>query len=95
VTEHISGRPVSRATYLHHGCRCDGCCEMNTQACADAKARRVAIAALGHPDGVAVAGATYRNWGCRCVGCSTAHRSDMAQYRATRRRQGRPVGVKS
>jgi hypothetical protein len=74
---HIEGRPVSRTTYVHHGCRCDGCREANRIGTYAHHARLAERAANGHPDGVEVSDSTYRNWSCRCEGCREAHAEVM------------------
>lgn len=44
-----------------------------------------------HIDGAAVSYATYQRLKCRCDGCVADHSRYQREYRARRRRTGRPV----
>lgn len=81
----------SGTSYVHHGCRCDACCQANSARVHRRKRERFAARVL--IDGRLTApGArehgslqTYGNWGCRCLPCMDANRRHSAAVRARRR----------
>lgn len=86
---HAEGRPVGRSTYVHYGCRCDGCRAANTEEQKLQDAKRREASKNDHPAGKPYSESTYRNWGCRCDQCRAAHSDSCKPYSlAWRRRQG-------
>lgn len=92
--EHLKGRPYSHSTYTNHGCRCDRCRAIATEAARgyaaknrdhlreyrrDARERRRGGPI---PEGLAHAYYTYNEYGCRCDLCRAAN---AAKNRATSR----------
>lgn len=68
--------------YNNHGCRCEACKAANTEANAEAKARRFSEPT---PDHVHGSENGYGNYGCRCDACTAAW-SLASNGRARKRR---------